>query len=295
MLGDEGIDFVFGQRREDLDIPGGLFVADVEPELVELVGGGVAFVEPYVAAFRLAELPAVAFGDERTGQGVGLGAERAADEFGAGGDVAPLVRSAHLQFAVFRLIEVQEIVGLQELVGELREREAVARFPVQAHFHAVFGHHVVHRDVLSDFAGKVKEREVLHPVVIVDQLGAVGGCTVEVEEVSQLGFDAGFVVAQGLFGQEVAFGTFPRGVADHARCAADEGQRLVAGALEMAENHDGAQVADMERVGCRVEAHIGRNLLFGQQLFRARHELVHHAAPSEFVNKIHRSRIVFIV
>ena len=142
--------------------------------------------------------------------------------------------------------------------------------------------------MLADLAGKVEECEVAHPVVIVDQFGPVGCCTVEIKKVAQLGLDAGFVVSEHLFGQQVALGAFARRVANHACGAADEGERLVAGTLEVAQNHDGAEVSDVERVGRRVKAHVSRDLLAGKQFFRARHELVYHAAPSEFVNKIHR-------
>ena len=37
-------------------------------------------------------------------------------QFGAGGDVAPLVATAHLQAATFVLVEVEEVVALKELV-----------------------------------------------------------------------------------------------------------------------------------------------------------------------------------
>ena len=50
------------EQREYLDITLGVLVADVEPELVELIGRGVARVEPDVAALGLAELGAVGLG-----------------------------------------------------------------------------------------------------------------------------------------------------------------------------------------------------------------------------------------
>ena len=46
------------------------------------------------------------------GEGLVLSAEFAADQFRTGGDVAPLVATAHLQTATFRFVEVQEVGSL---------------------------------------------------------------------------------------------------------------------------------------------------------------------------------------
>jgi len=77
---------------------------------------------------------------------------------------------------------VQEVVALQELVGEFCERHAFGKFTVEATLHAVFRHHVVDGDALADFAGEIEEGEILHPVVVVHQFGGVGRIAVEVEE-----------------------------------------------------------------------------------------------------------------
>lgn len=94
LLGDEVVYLFLLQRGEYLDVAFGILVGHVEPELVELVGRGVAAVEPHVARFGLAELPAVALGDEGARQREALVAVHAADKLGAGGDVAPLVGTA---------------------------------------------------------------------------------------------------------------------------------------------------------------------------------------------------------
>ena len=123
VLGDEGIDFVLRERGENLDVALCLFIAHVEPELVELIGRGALRVEPHVALLGLAELLAVGLCDERAGEGVsvGIGAKLAADEFRASCDVAPLVGTAHLQAAAFFLIEMEKVVALKQLIGELCE------------------------------------------------------------------------------------------------------------------------------------------------------------------------------
>ena len=68
----ESLDLLTGERGEDLDVLLGIGVGNVEPELVELVGGGVAGIEPYVSALGLAELTGDGLGDEGGGEGVGL-------------------------------------------------------------------------------------------------------------------------------------------------------------------------------------------------------------------------------
>ena len=71
------------------------------------------------------------------------------------------------------LVEVEEVVALQELVGELGEAEAVAGSAVEALLDAVLGHHVVYGDVLAHLAGEVEEGEILHPIIIIDHLCAI--------------------------------------------------------------------------------------------------------------------------
>ena len=76
VLGNESVDDVLLQTGEYLDVLLSLLVADVEPELVELVGAGALAVEPYVAALSLSELLAVRLGNQRTGQGESLASSR---------------------------------------------------------------------------------------------------------------------------------------------------------------------------------------------------------------------------
>ena len=182
---------------------------------------------------------------------------------------------------------MQEVVALEELVGKFGKGQAVAGFAVEAPLHAVLGHHVVDGDVFADFACEIQEGISLHPVIVVDQLGSVGRVALEIEEAGQLCFDAAHVVSQRFLVEEVSLGTFARGVAYHAGCAADQGQRFVAGALKVAEHHDAAQVADVQRVGCGVNSHVGSSHALGEHFLCAGHHLVEHAAPPEFFYEIH--------
>ena len=115
----------------------------------------------------------------------------------------------------------------------------------KALLHAVLSHHVVHGDVLANVADEVQERELLHPVVVVDQHGVVGSIAVEVEEVGQLATDALLVVAQGFLVDEFALLRLHLGVANHARGTAHKGDGTVTSALEVLEHHDAHQVTNV--------------------------------------------------
>ncbi len=151
---------------------------------------------------------------------------------------------------------------MEQLVGEFGKRQAVAGLAVETLLHRVLGHHVVDGDVLADFAGEVEECPAFHPVVVVDKLGCVGSIAVKVEKFRQLCLHPFDIVVEGIFGKEVALGRFARGVTNHAGGATDKGHRLVAAALEVAEYHHTAQVADMQRVGSGVKADVGCDLFF---------------------------------
>ena len=157
MLLGECLDLLLGEEGENLKIFFCFLVAYVEPELVEAVGGGIAGVEPDVALFGLAEFGAVRFGDERAGECERLAAVLTADEFGACGDIAPLVAAAELQLAVFGIVKIQEVIPLKQLVSKFRERQSLAALLGETFFHAVFSHHVVDCDMLADFTREVEE------------------------------------------------------------------------------------------------------------------------------------------
>ena len=216
----------------------------------------------------------------------GLAAVDAADELGAGGDVAPLVGAAQLQDAAAVLPQPVEVVALHELVAELGEGHAFGRVALEALLHGILRHHVVHGDMLADVADEIDEGIVLHPVVVVHEFGLVGGVGVEVQETGELLLQAGDVMVEGLLVQEVALGRLHGRVADHAGGPAHEGEGLVSAALEMLQDHHAHEMPDMQGVGRRVDAHVGRLGTFHQFLFRTRHDVLDHASPSEFFNKI---------
>ena len=128
MLSHQRVDGLLVEVCEDLDVAFSLHVAHVKPELVEGIRSGAVAVEPHVAALCLSKLLAVALCDERTGETVSLGlvAQRAANQFSTRGHVTPLVVASKLQTHAIFLILIEEVVALQELIGELGERQSVA-------------------------------------------------------------------------------------------------------------------------------------------------------------------------
>ena len=100
-------------------------VRGVEPELVEGVRAAHLRIQPDGVALALAELGAVGVGDQRRSQGVDVLALDLADEVGAAGEVAPLVRAAGLQHAAVVAEQLQVVHALQDLVAELRVADAL--------------------------------------------------------------------------------------------------------------------------------------------------------------------------
>ena len=144
------------------------------------------------------------------------------------------------------LIEVEEVVALEQLVGELGERHTVVGIGSQALLDAVLCHHVVDGDVLADVADEAQEGEILHPVIVVHHDGVVRSIAVKVQELGQLLADALLVVTQGLLVDELALLRLHRGVTDHARGTTDQGYGTMSGTLQVLEHHHAHEVADVQ-------------------------------------------------
>ena len=123
------------QEREDLEALDHVGVVGVEPELVERVGAGQRRVEPDGVALALAELGAVAVGDQRRADRVDRRPLGAVDEVGAAGEVAPLVAAAGLQHAAVLPVELEEVEALQDLVAELGVADALVGVEARARRH----------------------------------------------------------------------------------------------------------------------------------------------------------------
>ncbi len=88
---------------------------------------------------------------------------------------------------------------------------------------------------------------------------AWNGPGLEVEEGRELLLDGGGVAAERLAVEQVALLAAPARVADHARRAAGERDREVAGELEAPQQQQRHEVPDVQAVGGRVEADVERH------------------------------------
>ena len=101
-------------------------------------------------------------------------------------DVAPLVRTAHLQAALMAARQLQEVVGLEDHVVEFEEAERL--FAVQTLFHAFEAEHPVDREVAAVITEKGDVFEFVQPVRVVDHDG-VGRAIAEIQELFEDAFD----------------------------------------------------------------------------------------------------------
>ena len=186
------------------------------------------------------------------------------------------------------LIQVQEVIALKQLIAELSERHAMVGVGSQALLHAVLSHHVVNCDVLAYVANEIQERELLHPVIVVHQDCMVRSIAIEVKEVRQLSLNRLLVVAKRLLINQLALLRLHRWVTNHTSCTTHQCYGAMASTLKVLQHHDAHQVANVKRVGSRVNAHIRTRHFLVQLLFSTRHDICNHPAPSKFFYKIHK-------
>ena len=180
-------------------------------------------------------------------------AQYAANQLLARQNVAPLVAASHLDGAVVVLRQVEEVVGLQQHVAELGERDAVfALFQPGAHRVAL--DHLVDRKMLADVAQEIHQVQGHQPIGIVQHERPV--VRRKIEEPAQLHADPGAVLLGLLFCQQGSLGALAAGIADQAGPAAHQHQRPVAMALGVGQRHHGNEAAEVEAVGRRIEADV---------------------------------------
>lgn len=256
MVGEDLVDGGLVEKSVNLEEIFDGIVGLVEPELVEVenrgevagavVGGG----EPDGVAFGFAEF-ATGNGvdDEGGGPDVGVGVLEAFDEVDARGAVAILVGATELEGDAVGAIEVEEIVALDEGVGELGVRDAGAA-GADAVLDELAVEELGHGKRLTDFAEEGEVVDVLEPVVVVNHDGGIVG-----EDAADLGADAFLVMVDFGEGFQVALAVFLR-VANLAGRAADEKVGLIAVTDEAGAHHESGEVADGQGVGGRVGAPI---------------------------------------
>ena len=196
----ESIDSLLVKVSEDLDILLGIIIAYVQPELVESVRSSAVTVQPDVTALCLTELLTVCLGNQWASEAEALCVvtQCTVNQLSTGSHVTPLVVTTQLETNTILLILIEEVVALEQLIGELSERQAVASLTVQALLHAILRHHVVYSDMLTNHTSEIEEGEVLHPVVVVHQLRLVRLIAIEVEELRYLLLDSFLVMIESL-------------------------------------------------------------------------------------------------
>ncbi len=175
-------------------------------------------------------------------------------ELDARDDVAPLVRSTHLQGAPVLTTQLHVVVGLEQHVAEFGVRDAVALEPASD---GVAREHDVDGEVLADIAEEVDDAEGGGPVGVVHDDRAGRGI-VEVDEPLELPTDA-----FGPLGDRVrrVHGPLPHlaRVADHAGGAAGQHDRPVARPLKALECEQRHEVTRVQTGAGRVESGIERD------------------------------------
>ena len=172
-------------HREHLEVAADVPVVGVEPELVEGVGTGHLGIEPDGPTLGLAEFGAVRLGDQRRRHRMHRASLDLANQFGAAGQIAPLVTAACLQGAAVPPVQLQVVHALQDLVAELGEREPFVA--VQPGRHRFLGQHPAHPEVLADVTQEADGVEFRRPVEVVDHQRSEWA--IEVDVVLDLGPD----------------------------------------------------------------------------------------------------------
>src|SRR5215468_10357023 len=113
------------QRQEGVVLEKALHipVININPELVKLIWGGQLSVQPDGSSRGFAHFLSTRRGEERKGHGKSVAIGDTADEVDPGDQVLPLIVPSYLEHTAIALEEHQKVIGLQQLVVELEERE----------------------------------------------------------------------------------------------------------------------------------------------------------------------------
>ena len=171
-------------------------------------------------------------------------------------DVAPLVRSAALQHTAVRGEEVGEVVGLEQLVRELGERDTLVALD-EAPPHGFAGDHLIDREVLADIPQEGNELELPEPIMVVQQEATAW--LVQIEHPGQLAPDAGEVGSDSSLVQQLSLVVTTRRIADAPGTAAGECDRAMAGSLQPGHRHHAHQVTDVQGRARGVETDVIRD------------------------------------
>ncbi|MNE16749.1 hypothetical protein D3C80_1097030 [compost metagenome] len=259
LQGAEAAHLVHRQFAEQGEEAADVAVVAVAPELPEVERRQALGVQPHRALRRLAHLAAVAGGQQRHGQAVQLRAVLAARQLDAVDDVGPLIGAADLQGAAVAARQLGEVVGLQQGVAELEERQRM----LQAAADGVVGEQAVDAEMAADQVEEVEVAEAVQPVGVVHH-GGVLRAVAQMQVAPEGALDAGDVGGDGRLVEHRPAAVAEARVADARGGPADQQQRPVPGLLQPAHQHQALQVADVQTVGGGIEAEVGGQRASGQ-------------------------------
>ncbi len=201
-------------------------------------------------------------------------------------DVAPLVGAAHLQVALVAPRQLDEVVGLQQHVVELDERQLL--LALEAHLRRIHRQHPVDREVPADVAQEFDVVERRQPLGVVGHDG-VAARLAEIQELREDRLDAVLVRVDLLDRENAPRLVAARGIADPRRAAAHQRDGAASPALlQPVQHHDRQQVADVQRRRGAVVADVADDVA----LLRERVEpveiraLVDEAALGQYVEEV---------
>ena len=281
LLRHEARDLRLGKMREQFQVSLDVAIVRIDPGLIELVRRRELGVEIDRSLFRLAELFPRGHRHQRCDEPVCLRVLDAPDQIHARRDVPPLVAAADLERALALAKQVQEVVGLEQHVAELGERQP--RF--ESRLHRLLLQHDVHREVLADVAQEIDHALLDQPLGVVQQQRG-RGTGAEFQKPRGLVAHAMHVLADFFLGEQRALARLPRGIADQAGPAAHQHDRPMAGALQIGEQHQRHEIAELQR-GCRrVEAAVGGDRSLGEMGGEAGRPLLDEASPLQFLQHV---------
>ena len=143
---------------------------------------------------------------------------------------------------------------MQDHVVELEKRQRLVAIEAQAD--RIHRQHAIDREVPADVAQQRYVEQRVEPVGVVRHDGRPAGIRAELDEIGEAALDR-LHVGVDLIGRQQLAGLVATGrISDLGRAAAHQRDRLVAGLLQPAQDHDRDEMADMQRIGGAVVADI---------------------------------------
>ncbi len=139
--------------------------------------------------------------------------------------------------------------------------------------------------MLADVAQEIDHALLDQPLGVVQQQRG-RGTGAEFQKPRGLVAHAMHVLADFVLGEQRALARLPRGIADQAGPAAHQHDRPMAAALQIGEQHQRHEIAELQR-GCRrVEAAVGGDRAFREMRGQRGRGLLHEASPFQCLQDV---------